>query len=85
MLPKDFYSIGTVTEYFKNSKACILNFKDVEIERGMCVWAKKGALWKKGKICSIQVDDNDVDTAKNSEVGLVLDIELDKGFELFVR
>ena len=85
LLPKDFYSIGTVTEYFKKSKACILNLNDVEIERGKWVWAKKGELWKKGKICSIQVDDNDVDTAKNSEVGLVLDIELDKGFELFVR
>ena len=40
---------------------------------------------EKGTICSIQVDDNDVDTAKNSEVGLVLDIELAKGFELFVK
>lgn len=85
LLPKDFYSIGIVTEYFKKSKACILNLNDVEIKRGIFVWAKKGELWKKGKICSIQVDDNDVDRAKNSEVGLVLDIELAKGFELFVR
>ncbi len=85
LLPKDFYSIGIVTEYFKKSKACILNLNDVEIKRGICVWAKKGELWKKGRICSIQVDDNDVDRAKNSEVGLVLDIELAKGFELFVR
>lgn len=85
LLPINFYSIGTVTEYFKKSKACILNLNDVEIKRGIYVWAKKGALWKKGTICSIQVDDNDVDTAKNSEVGLVLDIELAKGFELFVK
>lgn len=85
LLPKDFYSIGTVTEYFKKPKACILNLNDAEIKRGVCVWAKKGELWKKGKICSIQVDDNDVDTARSGEVGLVLDIELAKGFELFVR
>lgn len=85
LLPKDFYSIGTVTEYFKEPKACILNLKEVEIKRDTYVWAKKGETWKKGKICSIQVDDNDVDTARNGEVGVVLDIELAKGFELFCR
>lgn len=85
LLPQDFYSIGTVTEYFKKPKACILNLNDVEIKCGICIWAKKGELWKRGRICSIRVDDNAVETAKSGEVGLVLDIELAKGFELFIR
>ena len=85
LLPKDFYSIGTVTEYFKKPKACILNLKEVEIKRDTYVWAKKGEMWKKGRICSIQVDGKDVDIAKDGEVGVVLDIELAKGFELFCR
>lgn len=85
LVPKDFDSIGTVTEYYKKSKACILNLNNKEIKRGICVWAKKGGLWEKGEICSIQINDNDVDTARNGEVGLVLDVELAKGFELFVK
>lgn len=85
LLPNDFYSIGNVIEYYKKPNACILNIENIEIERGMSVWARKGDIWKKGRICSIQVNDNEVDTAKDGEVGLVLDIELSKGFELFIR
>lgn len=85
LLPKDYYSIGIVIEYYKQPRACILNLKEVEIKRDTYVWAKKGEQWKKGKICSIQVDGNDVDAAKYGEVGVVLDIELAKGFELFCK
>ena len=85
LLPKDFYCIGVVTEYYKKPKACIFNLKNVEIKCSICVWARKGDVWKKGNICSIQVDGKDVDAAKDGEVGVVLDIELAKGFELFIR
>ncbi|MCM1211475.1 MAG: hypothetical protein NC318_07715 [Blautia sp.] len=85
LLPKDFDSIGVVTEYYKKPKACIINLKNTEIKCGICVWGKKEDVWKKGKICSIQVDGKDVDAAKDGEVGVVLDIELANGFELFVR
>lgn len=85
LFPKDFYRIGKVTEYYKKPKACIINLNGVEIERGICIWAKKGEQWKKGRICSIQVDGKDVDIAKKGEVGLALDVELAKGFELFAK
>ena len=85
LLPKSFYSIGNVTEYYKKPKACIINLNGVEIECGKCVWAKKGEQWKKGRIRSIQADGKEVNVAKKGEVGLVLDIELAKGFELFVK
>lgn len=83
LMPDNFYSIGKVIEYYEKPKASILNLSNVEIKCGDYIWAKKGDVWKKGKICSIQVDDKDVDTAQNGEVGLVLDMELAKGFELF--
>lgn len=83
LLPENFCSIGKVVEYYNKPKACILNIQDVEIERGDYIWAKKGDVWKKGKICSLQVNDKDVANAQNGEVGLVLDIELAKGYELF--
>lgn len=85
LLPENYYSIGKVIEYYNKPKACILDIHDVEIKRGGYIWAKKGDVWKKGKICSIQVNDKDVDIACDGEVGLVLDIELAKGFELFIK
>lgn len=83
LLPENFCSIGKVVEYYNKPKACILNIQDVEIKRGDYIWANKEDVWKKGKICSLQVNDKDVANAQNGEVGLVLDIELAKGYELF--
>lgn len=83
LIPENFYSIGKVTEYYEKPKACILNLSNIEIKCGDYIWAKKADVWKKGKICSIQIDDKDVDIAQNGEIGLVLDIELAKGYELF--
>ena len=85
LLPENYYSIGKVMEYYNKPKASILNIHNVEIKCGDYIWAKKDDVWKKGKICSIQVNDKDVDIVCDGEVGLVLDIELAKGFELFIK
>lgn len=85
LIPKELCSIGIVAEYFKNAGASILHIKDADINIGDVIWARKDQVWKKGNICSIQINDKDVEKVSNGEIGLVLDIEISKGFELFIK
>ena len=81
----DLKFIGKVKEYFKKPRACIFDLKETEITVGDIVWAQKGDFWRKGIIQSIELDDKPVESAKNGEVGMVLDIDLDTGYELYVK
>ena len=83
LLPPDLESIGIFKEYYKHPKAGILKLNNSKIKVGDEIYAKKGEKWIRTKIVSIQVNDIDVKCADNGEVGIVTDIELEKGFELF--
>ena len=48
-------------------------------------YAKKDGKWICTSIVSIQLNDKDVDQVDNGEVGIVTDIELEKGYEIFVK
>lgn len=80
-----FIRIGKVNEYFKKHNASIINLENQEIKCGDAIWAKKESELKKGIIKSIQIDGQNVEEARNGEIGIVLDVELSKGFELFVK
>lgn len=85
LLPDDFCYIGQIKEYFRKPQAGILNINGIEIKVGDEIWARKDERWLKGKVHSIQVDGNNVDKADSGEIGVVLDVELNKGFELYIK
>lgn len=58
---------------------------DFKLEVGKMIYAKKDGKWICTSIVSIQLNDKDVDQVDNGEVGIVTDIELEKGYEIFVK
>ena len=62
-----------------------MTLNNVRIKVGDEIYAKKGERWIRTQITSIQLNDENVDFAYNGEVGIVTDIELEKGFEIFIK
>ena len=85
LLPKNLIRVGIYKEYFKKPKAGILTLNNVKLEVGKMIYAKKDGKWICTSIVSIQLNDKDVDQVDNGEVGIVTDIELEKGYEIFVK
>lgn len=85
LIPRNLKYIGTYSEYFKKPKAGILILNKTKIKVGDEVYAKKDERWIYTKINSIRVNDIDVEYAESGEVGLVTDIELENGYEIFKR
>lgn len=85
LLPKNLIRVGIYEEYFKKPKAGILTLNNVKLEVGKMIYAKKDGKWICTSIVSIQLNDKDVDQVDNGEVGIVTDIELEKGYEIFVK
>lgn len=83
LIPRSLNYIGTYSEYFKKPKAGILILDNTKIKVGDEVYAKKGERWVYTKINSIQVNNIDVECAEGGEVGLVTDIELENGYEIY--
>ena len=85
LLPKNLIRVGIYEEYFKKPKAGILTLNNVKLEVGKMIYAKKDGKRICTSIVSIQLNDKDVDQVDNGEVGIVTDIELEKGYEIFVK
>lgn len=85
LIPKNLISVGIYDEYFKKPKAGIWMLNNVGIKVGDEIYARKGERWIRTQIASIQLNDENVDCADNGEVGIVTDVELEKGFEIFIK
>ena len=85
LIPKRLKSIGIFEEYFKKSKACILKLNNSEIRVGDEIYGQKGGKWTQTKITSIQLDDKNVDSVQDGEIGIATETELEKGVEIFVN
>ena len=85
LIPQNLISLGIYYEYFKKPKAGILMLNNIKIKVGDEIYARKGERWIRTQITSIQLNDKNVDCADNGEVGMVTDIELEKGFEIFIK
>lgn len=85
LIPQNLISLGIYDEYFKKPKAGILMLNNIKIKVGDEIYARKGERWICTQITSIQLNDKNVDCADNGEVGMVTDIELEKGFEIFIK
>ena len=85
LIPQNLISLGIYDEYFKKPKAGILMLNNIKIKVGDEIYARKGERWIRTQITSIQLNDKNVDCADNGEVGMVTDIELEKGFEIFIK
>lgn len=83
-IPSNLQFIGSVSEYYIKSNACILNLENKLINIGDYIWAYKDT-WYKGKIKSMQVDSQPCQTVSDGEVGIVLDIPLGKGYRLYIK
>lgn len=85
LIPKNLISIGMYDEYFKKPKAGILKLNNTKITVGDEIYVRKDEKWIYTKIVSIQLNGKNVDCANNGEAGIVTDIELGKGFEIFKK
>lgn len=84
LIPENLVKIGIVEEYYKKPNACIINISGATISCGDNVWAKKGIEWKKGKVINLQKNEQDISCVDNGEIGMVLDIVLSTGYEIFI-
>ena len=85
LIPKNLNRVGIFDEYFKKHKAGILKLNNVEISVGDEIYAQKNERWIRTKIVSIQLNDENVERANNGEVGIATDVELGKGFEIYIK
>ncbi len=83
LVPRSLKSAGIFEEYFKKPQAGILKLNDFDMKVGDEIYAKKDEKWIRTKIVSMQFNDEDVDFADNGKVGIITDVELEKGFEIF--
>lgn len=85
LTPTDIQMVGKVSEYYQEPRACILELDGVRVSVGDEIICNKDDTWLRGKIESLKVNDNSIESAQNGEIGLVLDIELGKGYILYKR
>lgn len=85
LLPSNLKRIGKLDEYFKKAKAGIIKLNSNKISIGDSVWARKGDNWIKTIIISLRLNDIDVESACDCEIGIATEVELAKGYELFVK
>lgn len=85
LVPDNLRKVGIVKEYFKRHNAGIVDIENTNLKVGDCIYCMKHNDWKIGIIQSIQLDGKDVSEANNGEIGIVLDIEVSKGFVLYKK
>jgi len=85
LIPKNLIGVGVYDEYFKKPKAGILMLNNVRIKVGDEIYAHKGERWIRTQIASLQLNGENVDCADSGEVGIVTAVELEKGFEIFIK
>ena len=85
LIPKNLNKIGIFKEYYEKPKAGILKLNNIEVKVGDEIYAQKGERWIRTKIVSIQINDKNVDSANDGEVGIVTDVELEKGFIIYIK
>ena len=64
---------------------CGNSLDSIKISIGDSVWARKGNDWIKTIIKSLRLNDIDVESVCDGEIGIVTEAELAKGYELFVK
>lgn len=85
LIPVDMRTVGKVNKYYPKTKACIVELDNVKVCVGDEIICKKGDICLKAKVESLQEQNSSVDSAQHGEIGLVLDIELEKGYILYKR
>ena len=85
LTPVDMQMIGKVSEYYQKPQACIVELDRIKVCVGDEIICNKDDIWVKGKVESMQVNNNCIDSAHDGEVGLVLDVELGKGYVLYKK
>lgn len=85
LTPKNLIFIGKYDEYFKKSNAGIIKLEKHKITVGEEIYARKDDKWVRARIVSIEIDGVNHEQVDGGEVGVVTDVNLEKGFELFVK
>ncbi|MGI0119635.1 hypothetical protein [Zooshikella sp. RANM57] len=83
--PKGLISLGAPKEYFASGTVAIISLSDVCLNKGMDLYVRKNSDYKKVKIMSIKVNDQEVDEVKNGEVGIKLSRAVKKNSEFYVK
>lgn len=85
LLPENLVLIGKYLEYLKKTRAGIINIDNSLVSVGDTIWANKGDIWKETTVISIRLDEKNVQSVKKGEIGIVIECELDKGYEIYVK
>jgi len=83
--PRNIVSIGVPGEYFKSCSVAILVLNDSQITKGMTLLSLKNGKYEKHQVLSLMVNDTEVETAKDGEVGVQVNKKLRRGAELFIQ
>lgn len=83
--PENIESIGVPHELFMDGQVAIVNLNGLTLSVGDTLIVRKEGDYSKATIKSLQVNDNDVNTCNEGEVGIKLDIKIKNNSELYVR
>ena len=85
MLPEDFDEIGVISEYYGGHNAFVLNLCGTPISVGDTLVFSKDYHWFSSSVRSLQLDDQDVQSADRGQVGIVVDKPMGKGYAVYIR
>jgi hypothetical protein len=83
--PDNLTSIGCPDELFKGGEVAIVNLKDTMITRGDSLVVKKQDEYFKVNVESLMLNDLEVESVENGEVGIKVSRRIKKNSELFVE
>ncbi|MFH6951372.1 hypothetical protein ACHRV6_22985 [Flavobacterium sp. FlaQc-51] len=83
--PNNIIYIDTPKEFFSDNKVCIVNIKDLCLDKNQEYFFEKNGKFERVKLLGIMLDDKQVLKAENGEYGLKFDLKIPKKSKLWLR
>jgi hypothetical protein len=84
MIPKTYFSIGRIETYYQKNKAFILKLSGTEIRVGDALVFVKQRIMIRANVLSIMIENEFVECVTNGEVGISIEPELSKGYDVYL-
>lgn len=83
--PKNLISLGVPKEYFASGAVVIIMLDGITLRKGMDLYVRKNNQYSKVNVLTLKVNDQEVDTVENGEVGVKLNCKIKNNSEFFVK
>lgn len=83
--PADVISIGSPHECYQGGEVAIVNIENVTVKKGDKLIVKNDDTYFKAEILTLQINEEDVDSAQDGEIGIKLNQKVTKNCELFIE